>query len=144
MKKLGLLSFVPLVLLCSCGNSDSSDALCRDYLDKEYVCTGGFLYTGYVFRFYEDKVNFIYEHTRFPCFYEKDKLDKDLTKKDEINDISIKGGNEYVFVYAQGINSNYPSRYDLLGLFSNQNTFITVEYPNFSPELSISGVFVAK
>ena len=144
MKKIGLLSFLPLLLLCSCksnsnsntSNSSYSSPIYQNYLNKEYELRG------FICRFYEDKMSYFDDYSRYPCFYEKSKFQKNVAKNDDYPDVTIESNKEYVFVFVQGIDKDHSAMYKFLGVFSNDNTFVTISTSNY--QLSVKDVFTAK
>ena len=120
MKKLILLSSTLLMLLCSC---DKSSNIYSNYLNKEYY----FAMWDASIHFYENSVSINDKYKRYPCFYEKDKLEDNVINTSSVySDYLLKKGEEYTMVYFQNGDSNYKPYYELLGLFYNDNTFMRI------------------
>ena len=117
MKKLFVLSFLPLLLLASCGK----DSQYQKYFSKTYTHKG----SGNIIIFHEEYVTYSDMNSRCLCMYDTQKLYNVSSASDytsEVAQLEINYEKEYDQVFIQGADS----RYTLLGFFYDIETFVTV------------------
>ena len=126
-----VMPLLSLLVLAACGGTNS---VYSKYFNKTYETSG------FVCKFYAECVLYADELSRLACFYENQKLAGNY-KHEYYPDLNLDLAKEYVHVYAQGLNNDYPGRYKLLGFFYDDNTFAKIS-GNYASNAQIDEVFV--
>lgn len=132
MKKLFVLSFLPLLLLTSCGK----DSQYQKYFNKTYTHSG----SGNIIIFHKEYVTYSDMNSRYLCMYDTQKLYNVSGASDYTSDaaqLEINHDKEYDQVFIQETDS----RYTLLGFFYDVETFVVVS-GNYSK--SVSSIYSTK
>lgn len=119
-KALFIACFFSSILLSACSNSSSSNF--GRFFNKKYFEQGSNEY----YEFHETFYGYSSSDYRYSCVYQSTKLMYDY-KHDDFPTLQFDTNKNYVYVFAQGLNSTYPTRYEVFGLFYNNNTFVRVE-----------------